>query len=82
MMAVVRVDTKLVNHLKGVFAPVLNIDERVVERRPVITDKMVPFAQDSGRHKNIRRDDFVKQTLKLPISERHPIQGFKLLPEV
>ena len=82
MVAVVSVDTQLVDHLEGIFAPILNIDKRVVERRAIITGKIVAFAQGSCRHKNIRRDNFVQQALKFPISELHPIQGFELLPEV
>jgi hypothetical protein len=60
MMAVVRVDAELVDHLEGVLAPVLDVDERVVQRRAVITGETVALAQGSSRRENIWRDDLVQ----------------------
>jgi len=48
VMAVVGVDAELVDDLEGVFAPVLNVDQGVVERRAVIADKAVDLAEGAG----------------------------------
>jgi len=59
MMAVVRVDAELVDRLEGIFAPVPNVNERVVQRRPVITNETVALAQDLRGRENVRRNDLI-----------------------
>ena len=43
--AVVGVDAELVDNLEGVFAPVLDVDESVVERGAVVANEAVDLAE-------------------------------------
>ena len=45
VMAVVRIDAELVDDLEGVLAPVLDVDEGVVERRAVVADERFPVPE-------------------------------------
>ena len=59
VVAVVCVDAELVDDLKRVFAPVLVVDQRVVQRGAVIAGEGVALAQGAGSGEDIRSDDFV-----------------------
>ncbi len=59
MVAVVGVDAELVDDLKGVLAPVVDVDQRVVQRSVIIACENVAIADRVGSGKNIRRDYFV-----------------------
>jgi hypothetical protein len=48
VVAVVGVDAELVDDLEGVFAPVLDVDQRVVQRRAVIAGEAVALTQGAG----------------------------------
>ena len=67
MVAVVRVDAELVDDLEGVFAPVVDVDERVVERRAVVAGEAVAVAECVGSRENVGRDDFIEQALEFAI---------------
>ena len=82
VVAVVRVNTKLVDDLEGVFAPVLDIDERVVQRCAVIACEGVDLADGLGSSEDIGGDDLVEQTGELGIGEADAVQGFELLAKV
>ena len=82
MMAVVRVDAKLADYLERILTPVFDVDERVVERRPIITGETVSFAQGPGCRENIRRDDLIHETREFGISQADAIESFELLPEI
>ena len=45
-VGVVGVEANLLDHLKGVFAPVLDIDQRVIERRAVIASEALVLAKN------------------------------------
>ena len=75
VVAVVRVDAELIDDLERVLAPVFDVDQRVVQRRAIVAGEGVDTAHGLGRHKDIRRDDFVQQTGELGM--RHP--GYLLL---
>ena len=45
MITVFSIDTKLVTNLVGVFTPVFDIDERIVERSAVVTNERLLFAE-------------------------------------
>ena len=49
VVAVVGVDAELVDDLEGVFAPVLDVDEGVVQRRAVVAGEACCGAAGSGR---------------------------------
>ena len=66
-MAPVCIQAKLVNHFKGVFAPVLNIDQGIKQGRTVIPFKTVRLPQNFRSGKHIRRNDPIQQSGKLSI---------------
>lgn len=82
VVAAVGVDAELVDHLKGVFAPVLDIDQGVEQRRAVVSLKAVALAQVPRGRKDIERDDLIQQSSKLGIHEIHPVERLKLFAEV
>ena len=60
VVAVVGVDAKLVNYLKGVFAPVFDVDQGVVERCAVVAGKGVAPAQGAGGGEHVGGNDVFK----------------------
>lgn len=82
MMAVVGVNAELIDNLEGVFAPVLDIDESVIERGAVVPGEAVAFAEQGRGGEDIGRDDLVQQPLELPVGEADAVQRLELLPEV
>ena len=73
VVAVVGVDAELVDDFKRVFAPVLDVDQGVVQRRAVIAGEAVALAKSFGGGEDIRGDDFLKKTLKLAIAQLNTI---------
>ena len=59
-MAVFRIDTKLIDHFKVILAPILEIDQRIVKRRSVVTCEGVEIAKDLGSSEDVRCDDLVE----------------------
>ncbi|GEM_PF-1974162 len=82
VVAVVGVDAELVDGFEGVFAPVLDVDQGVVQRCAVVTSKGVDLAERLGSGENIGGDDLVKQPGELSISEADSVQGLELLTEI
>ena len=82
VVAVVGVDAELAGDLEVVFAPVVDIHQRVVERRAVIAREGVAVAQRVCGFEHVRRDDLFQQALELGIGQADPIQRFELLTEV
>ena len=62
LVAVVGVDAELVDDFKRVFAPVLNVDQGVVQGRAVIAREAVALAEDFGHPQAI--------SLKTPAAAR------------
>ena len=60
VMAVVGVDAELIDDFEGVLAPVLDVDEGVVQRRAVVAGEAVALAEGAGGGEDIRRDDLVE----------------------
>ena len=81
VVAVVGVDAELVDDLEGVLAPVLDVDERVVERRAVVAGEALRLRRVRAAV-DVGRDDLVEQALELAVGEGDAIQGFELLAEV
>jgi len=54
-MAVVGVDAQLVDDFEVVLAPVLDVDQGVVERRAIVALEAVDAAQRLGRVVDVRR---------------------------
>ena len=82
VMAVVGVDAELADDLEAVFAPVLDVDEGVVQRRAILAGEAVALAQDAGGGEDIRGDDFLKQAGELAIGEVYAVEGFEFLAEI
>ena len=82
VMAVVRVDAKLVDDLEVVLAPVPDVDEGVVERRAVVARERFPVSEGTRRFVYVGRDGLFDEPLELAVSERDTVQGFELFPEV
>ena len=82
VVAVVGVDAQLVHHLEGVFAPVFEVDQGVVQRRAVFAGEGVDAAQGFGSGEYVGGDDVVQQAGKFAIGQVHPVQGLKLFAEV
>ena len=82
VVAIVRVDAELVDDLEGVFAPVLDVDEGVVQRRAVIAGEAADGAQGLRGGEDIRGDDLVEQAGELRVGEADSVQGFEFLAEV
>ena len=82
VVAVVRVDAELADDLEGVFAPVLDVDEGVVQRRAVIAGEAVDGPQGLRGGEDIRGDDLVEQAGELGIGEADAVEGFELFAEV
>ena len=60
MMAVSRIDAELIDYLEAVLAPVLDVDEGVVERRAVVADERFPVPERAGSFIHVRSDNFVE----------------------
>jgi hypothetical protein len=54
---VVGVDAQLVDDFEAVLAPVIEVDQRIVERRAVFAGDAVAGAQRLGCGENVGRDD-------------------------
>ena len=81
-MAVVRIDAELIDDLEVVLAPVLDVDEGVVERRAVVTDERLPVPEGTCGFVHVGCDDLIEESLELAVGECDTIQGFELFPEV
>ena len=64
LMAVVGIDAELVDHLEGVLAPILDVDQSVVQRRAIIAREAVSVAEGAGGGEDIGRDDLLQEPLK------------------
>ena len=82
VMAVVRIDPELIDDLKAVLAPVLDVDEGVVERRAVVADKRFPVPQRAGGFVHVWCDDLIEESLELSVGEVDAVECLELLPEV
>ena len=81
-MAVVRIDAELIDDLEVVLAPVLDVDEGVVERRAVVTDERFPVPEGARGFVDVGCDDLIEESLELAVGECDTIQGFELIPKV
>ena len=82
VVAVVGADAQLVDHLEGVLAPVLDVDQRVVQLRAVFAGEGVDAAQGFGSGEHVGGDDLVQQAGEFAIGQVNAVQGLELLAEV
>ena len=69
MVTVVRVDAELVDDLEDVFAPILEVHQRIIERCAVIASEGIDASKDFGGSEHIWRDDLVEQASKFAIGQ-------------
>ena len=81
-MAVVGIDAELIDDLEVVLAPVIDVDEGVVERRAVVADERFPVPEGACGFVNVGCDNLVEEPFELAIREFDTIQGIELFPEV
>ena len=72
----------MVNHLEAVLAPVLDVDQGVVERRAVVALEVVALAQVPGGGEDVQGDDRLQQPVKLAVGEVDAVQRLEMLAEV
>ena len=69
MVAVVGVDSELIDDLEGVLAPVRDVQQRVVQRRAIISHEAIAIAKRLGGGEDVWSDDLVEETLELGVSQ-------------
>ena len=79
---VVSVDAELIDDLESVLAPVLNIDEGVVEWGAVVAGEAIALAEQGRGGEDVRSNDLIEEALELAISEFDAVEGLKVLPKV
>ena len=82
MVAVVGVDAKLMDDLKGVLAPVFDVDERVIQRRAVVAGEAIDGAKRLGGGEGVMRDNLIEQAGELAIGEVDTVERFEFIAEV
>ena len=80
-MAVVCIDAELIDDFEVVLAPVLDVDEGVVDRRAVGADERFPVPEGACGFVHVGCDDLIEESLELAVGECDTIQGFELFPE-
>lgn len=65
-----------------VLAPVLDVDECVVQGGPVVAGEGVALEEGAGCGKDIRSDYFAQQAGELAIRQRDAVQGLELLAQI
>ena len=82
VVAVVGVDAELVNDFKVVFAPVLDVDQRIVQGGAIVAGEGVDAAYGLGGGEDILRDDFVEQPGELGVCQADVVQCFEFFAKV
>jgi type I restriction enzyme M protein len=82
VMAVVGVDAQLADDFKRVFAPVLDIDQGVIQRCAIFAGEGIDAAQGASGGEDVGRDYLVEQPGELAIGQVDAIEGVKLLAKV
>jgi hypothetical protein len=76
------VDAELVHHFVAVLAPVLEVDQGVLEGRPVLSLEIVDLPQALGRGEDVAFNNAGEEPLELGVGEADPVELLELLPEV
>lgn len=82
VVAVVGVDAELVDDFEGVFAPVFDVDEGVVQRGAVVAGEVVDFAEGAGGGIDVGGDDVVEKAVEFAIGELDAVESFEFGAEV
>ena len=82
VVAVVRIDAELVNDFEVVFAPVLDVDEGVVQGRAVVTGETADGPKGLRGGENIRGDDLIQQAGELGVGEADAVESLEFLTKI
>jgi hypothetical protein len=82
VMAVVGADAQLVDHPETVLAPVLDVDQGVVERRTVVALEAVALAQMLGGGEDVGGNDGIEQAGEFAVGEMDAVERLEVLAEV
>ncbi len=82
VVAVVGIDAELADNFECVFAPVVDVDQRVVKRRAIVARKAVAVAECLGGGEDVGSDDFVQKTLELAVGEFDVIECLEFFAKV
>lgn len=82
MVAVVRVDAELVDDIEVVFAPILEVHQRVVQWHAVVAGEGVDPAQGFGSGEVIGNDDLSQQAGELGVGEADAVEGLEFFTKV
>jgi len=82
VVAVVGVGAELARDLEAVLAPVLDVDQRVVERGAVVAGEAVYAAEYFCGTEGVGRDDLVEKTLELAVGQLDAVECLELFAEV
>ena len=77
VVAVVGFDAKLANDLKGVLAPVGDVDQGVIQWRAVVAGEGVAVAERMGGGKDVGSDNLIQQAGKLGVGELDVVEGLE-----
>ena len=80
--AVVGVDAELVDNLEGVLAPVLDVDEGVVEGGAVVAGEAVDLAEQGRGGEDVGGDDLIEEALEFAVGELDAVEGLEVVAEV
>ncbi len=82
VVAVIGVDAELVDDFKCVLAPVLDVDESIVEGGIVVAGEGFAIAEGTSSFVHIRGDNLIEKPLELAVGQRDAVEYFEFLPEV
>lgn len=81
-MAAGGVDTELVDDLEGIFAPLVVVDEGVMQRGAVFSGEGIGFAKCFGGGVDIGSDNGIEEAGELGIGEVNAVEGLEVLAEI
>ncbi len=82
MVAVVGVDAELVDDFEGIFTPVLDVDQSVVQRCSIVAGEAIALAEGAGGGEDVRMDDLFEEAREFAFGQGDAVQGFEFLAEV
>ena len=82
MVAAVGIDPELADDLEGVLAPVVDVDQREIQRGPVVAREAVAVAERVGGGEDVGGDEVVEQAPEFAVRQLDTVQCLELLAEV
>ena len=82
MVAVISVNSQLVDNFKLVFAPIFEIDQHIVQRGAIFAFNVAIFAQGFGGLKGVGVNDRIAQAGKFAVGEPDTVKRLEAVAEV